>query len=230
MLLGYLISDSFPVSRLIVLAAVVTAAMWVWRWVVTRFQHPTSSDESVPDDPRPLRWAAMSDWVSVGVAVFILAVVLGGAVFLSVRTYGYVDLGVVTITRMSSGLDDGSHLLMLNDRLQQDRAMIPGAAYPSSWHAANGAIMTALHPGLDIGGGSATAYLAAKSTWSLLLFYLVTRTGSWRQMCWVAGGGGAVPRWLMAELACTSRTSCFSATWKKGSSASCRCSLVCCSP
>lgn len=206
-LLGFVVDAAFPLGRIIPLGAAVVAAMWSWRLVVRRVvaRRGQSGLTPSPGDGRPgaLTTSAKRryDVVSWGTALVLVAAMAAGPVLLSLTTFGGLDVGYLTIASMSSGLDDGSHLHMLNDRLRNDLVLIPGASYPTSWHAANGALIRAIVPKIQVGGASATAYVLAKMLWTLVLVYLFVRTALAISQHLV-GPATAAPRLLVGGTGC----------------------------
>ena len=89
------------------------------------------------------------------------------------------------IDLVNGNVDDGSHLALLNDRLQFDRGIIfetgdegstrSGGFYPAGWHSVNALLIKAVNPTVQVGSDSLIAYTIAKVFWFTFLIFFIAR-------------------------------------------------------
>lgn len=89
---------------------------------------------------------------------------------------------------INSGVDDSSHIGILNDKIQFDRAVILDSSVTgqtraegagsslANWHSANAAIIKSFNPKIETGIGTIVAYILNKVFWFALLVYMFVRT------------------------------------------------------
>jgi hypothetical protein len=127
--------------------------------------------------------------VSIGdiTALSVSAILMILIVAIPLFKNGFDKPGSV-LTLVNKGVDDASHIGLLNDRLQFNRGVIAKsnvegqtrsagvASYPAGWHSANAVIIKALSPSLKTGADSITAYVVSKIFWFALLIFLFVRS------------------------------------------------------
>jgi len=165
----WLIARDFPLSMNIFVTLLVTTAVYI----PLRRLHKPSERKNVE----------ISDYISISIAILALLLCVG----LPIRNTGlHNESGLLVLANYN--VDDGSHLGLINARLQYNVATtdgnkadissrVPGGiSYPSGWPAANAAIIQAFHPSIKVGASTLIAYVIIKIFWLFFLILIFIRS------------------------------------------------------
>lgn len=124
------------------------------------------------------------DILSLILAVTITGIVALGPLFTTGIGNKSSVLGLINMN-----VDDATHISMINDRVQFNRGVLyhtdatdnlrtysQVTIYPTSWHAANTAIITSINKIITSGVDTIIAYIISKLFWFLLLLFFFIRS------------------------------------------------------
>ena len=106
----------------------------------------------------------------------------------SIKDYGSINIPAIAVSYVDVGLDNSTHLSMINDSLQLNRGVIYKSneakdvvlqstisSYPPAWHSANAVIIESFYSKIKVGGQSIIAYVLTKFFWLFVLIFLFSR-------------------------------------------------------
>lgn len=172
-MVGWLISKTFPLTWVIPFSSLL---LLIFYFVLLKTR--SKAERSITR-----KSFSPSDIIAISACVFVfLALIVAPVYHTGIRKVSSL------FTLVNHSVDDGSHIGLLNDRIQFDRGVTVGSgveqhsrseftdSYPAGWHSANAAIIKTIYPNIQTGVESTLAYIISKTFWFLVLVFIFVRT------------------------------------------------------
>jgi hypothetical protein len=162
------------------LTPLITAVLMTGLFLVLQRFAP-AEDKRVAKEHASQPFLHRYDLIAIALTLALVSVLILPSMFKN----GYQRSNIVKF--VNTGVDDSSHMSLLNDHIDRDRGVLTGVEnpeqlrnttmYPAGWHSLNAVLIHATVPTITTGNATLIAYILTKIAWFAVLLYWAFRLG-----------------------------------------------------